>query len=247
MIAREAQAEGIEMYVGWTMPFKVNRPLTQLERDQALPRAGLPLARPEQRGALVNMNSTYLDWIDRRFLYRGTMNTFLATLLILSMMPVLVLLNSMIFDLRGDEQYWWVLLFMMIPIYIMLWHVMRFIICGEYFSYVHWPIRFNRRTQMVHVFRHSGADGTLSVPWGQVYFHVGTGGKQHPNSIYIRGHILDGDIVKDTFALGHDVHKNEMRALLEMWEFIRCYMEEGPEAAGPGLSVFLCAGQLEAC
>ncbi|RZT36758.1 DUF6708 domain-containing protein [Cupriavidus agavae] len=219
------------MYKGWTIPFKINRSLTQEERDQALPRDGAPVARPQQRAALIAMNSTYLDWIDRRFVYRGTMNTFLATLTVLMMIPALIVLNWMGYSIRDDEEYWWTVFLMIVPIYIIFWCIVKLTLRGEYFSYTYWPVRFNRKTRMIHVFRHNGAGGTLSVSWDQVYFHIGVGGKQFPKATYICGHVLDGDIVKDTFALGHDV--DDKRALLEMWEFLRCYMNDGPEAAGP--------------
>ena len=45
----------------------------------------------------------------------------------------------------------------------------------EYFAHTHYPIRFNRVTQMVHVFRHDGPDGALTVPWESVFFHIGRG------------------------------------------------------------------------
>jgi len=220
------------MYYGWTMPFKVNRPLTQMESDQALPKDGLPLARPEQRAGLICMNSTYIDWIDRRFPYRGTMNTFLASVCMLILIPFCAYANLVVYQDRFRVQHWWVLMLMGLPIYVMFWYIIKIAIRGEYFSYTYWPIRFNRKTRMVHVFRHNGAGGTLSVPWDQVYFYIGEG-KQRSDNVYIGGHILDGDVVKDTFALGLDAPKNNVLPLFEMWEFIRCYMDEGPEAAGP--------------
>ncbi|RZT36757.1 DUF6708 domain-containing protein [Cupriavidus agavae] len=221
------------MYKGWTIPFKINRLLTQEERDQALPRDGAPVARPEQRTALIAMNSTYLDWIDRRFVYRGTMLTFVSTLAILFIVPFSIYANITVYQIRNEEEYWWLLLLMGLPVYIIYGLLVKLTLRGEYFSYTYWPIRFNRKTRTVHVFRHNGSGGTLSVPWDEIYFHIGVGGKQCPKATYICGHVLDGDIVKDTFALGHDTPKDEKRVLLEMWEFIRCYMEEGPEAAGP--------------
>jgi hypothetical protein len=106
---------------------------------------------------------------------------------------------------------------------------LKFILLKEYFTYTHYPIRFNRKTRMVHVFRHNKPGGVLSVPWDKVYFHIGQG-TTRKDFLDIRGELLDGDTVTDTFALGH---VNSRQALLEMWEFIRRYMDEGPEAAAP--------------
>ncbi|AIY41487.1 hypothetical protein LT85_2329 [Collimonas arenae] len=97
----------------------------------------------------------------------------------------------------------------------------------EFFTYTHFPIRFNRITRKIHVFRGNGPNGVLTVPWDDAFFHIGHSQKT-PNLCDIRGEILDGDIVKDTFALGHFFERPQ--PVLEMWEFIRRYMEEGPEA-----------------
>jgi hypothetical protein len=41
----------------------------------------------------------------------------------------------------------------------------------ESFAYTHYPMRFNRKTRTVHVFRPNGT--VLSVPWDQLYFTLG--------------------------------------------------------------------------
>lgn len=98
---------------------------------------------------------------------------------------------------------------------------------NEFFRYVYYPIRFNRKTRKIYVFREKRDGGLLIVPWEEVFFHIGRG-TDMKFLRDIRGEILDGDIVKDTFALGHCAERDE--PVKEMWEFIRCYMEEGPEA-----------------
>src|SRR5699024_771770 len=47
----------------------------------------------------------------------------------------------------------------------------------EFFTYTHWPIRFNRKNRMVYFFRHNGSGGVVRVPFDDVYFHLG-----HSNS-----------------------------------------------------------------
>ncbi|AXM14439.1 hypothetical protein BRN32_18390 [Xanthomonas oryzae pv. oryzae] len=92
---------------------------------------------------------------------------------------------------------------------------------------MYYPIRFNRKTRKIYVFRENRDGGLLIVPWEEVFFHIGRGNDMKFLRD-IRGEILDGDIVKDTFALGHCAERDE--PVKEMWEFIRRYMEEGPEA-----------------
>ena len=109
----------------------------------------------------------------------------------------------------------------------------------ESFNYTHYPIRYNRKTGMVHYFR---PDGEIrSVPWRDVFFTVASGS----NLWGIRGHVLadDGVTVVDTFGVGDtgtlrshaadpDTGQYEYADRMRShWEFIRRYMEEGPAEA----------------
>ncbi|QAU24426.1 hypothetical protein EO087_10845 [Dyella sp. M7H15-1] len=215
------------MYTGWLQPFRRKGPLLQEERDTALSRKQEPDIEPSQRMGLIRINSTYLDWIDRRYLFRGNFPIFLGTSIGVCFVVLFVFLIIFVateyegyIDLIGLTSFFLVSIF---PIF-------KLVLLKEYFTYTHYPIRFNRKTRMVHVFRHNGPGGVLSVPWDKVFFHIGQG-TTRKDLIDIRGEVLDGDIVKDTFALGHAVPKTS-RALLEMWEFIRRYMDEGSEAVG---------------
>ncbi|WP_143136681.1 DUF6708 domain-containing protein [Burkholderia ubonensis] len=114
---------------------------------------------------------------------------------------------------------------------LMSWGMMRMIkrtLGREFFSYSYFPIRFNRQTRMIHVFRHNGRNGVLSVPWDQVYFHIGKG-EVNRDLTDIRGHVMDGDNVIDTFAVGHFFGRDE-QPVRQIWKFIVVYMEQGPQA-----------------
>ena len=111
------------------------------------------------------------------------------------------------------------------------------ILCKESFAWTHYPIRLNRKTRMVHAFR---LDGTvLSVPWDEVLFTLGRGNRAFGVQNWdIRGHVLDADgvTVRETFAFSaEDIDHDILR---RHWEFLRRYMEEGPEAL---------VGQVEFC
>ncbi|MFC3461206.1 DUF6708 domain-containing protein [Massilia haematophila] len=109
----------------------------------------------------------------------------------------------------------------------------------ESFAYTHYPIRFNRKTRTIHVFR---IDGTvLSTSWDKVFFTLV---KMPPwDEWEVRGHVLeaDGVAVKETFALScvdsldardaiPGATESSSRDFVRAhWEFIRRYMEEGPD------------------
>ncbi|MCS6480073.1 DUF6708 domain-containing protein [Burkholderia thailandensis] len=97
----------------------------------------------------------------------------------------------------------------------------------EFFLHIYYPIRFNRKKREIYVFRDKRDGGVLTVPWDSVFFHIGRG-TDMKFLRDIRGEVMEGGVVKDTFALGHCAESD--RPVLEMWEFIRRYMEEGPEA-----------------
>ncbi|EIL96829.1 hypothetical protein UU5_06123 [Rhodanobacter sp. 115] len=100
----------------------------------------------------------------------------------------------------------------------------------EFFTYTHYPIRYNRKTRKVYVFRHNGPGGVLEVPWEEGYFHRGHG-MSDKSLLDVRCHVMDGDTVKDTFATGHSYGIEA--PVNELWEFIRRYMDEGPKGVKP--------------
>ena len=98
----------------------------------------------------------------------------------------------------------------------------------ESFAWTHYPIRLNRKTRMMYVFRTNGT--VLSVPWDEVFFTLGgAGGSGLIQNWDLRGHVLDkdGNTVKESFTFSMVSNKKE--DLYQLWEFIRRYMEEGPQ------------------
>jgi len=107
----------------------------------------------------------------------------------------------------------------------LLWYA---ILSKDFFTSTHYPIRFNRKTRMVH-FHLGNKTGVVTVPWDEGFFHIGRGMREtFLNDI--RCHVMDGDVVKQTFAIGH--YYDDERVVRALWEFIRRYMEGGPDATG---------------
>lgn len=196
------------MYTGWMQPFSLDRTLTPQEHTDALPHEAQADVEPGQHVGLICINSTYLDWIDRRFRFRGMLNTSIVTLGCVFVLGGAFLMLGITFHFIWKGNTAWIeggwiagilgSLVVAGMAYLLYYIMLRL----EYFAHTHYPIRFNRVTQMVHVFRHDGPDGALTVPWESVFFHIGRG----TNMKFlrdIRGEVLDGDTVKDTFALGH--------------------------------------------
>lgn len=222
------------MESGFFAPFKTQKKYSYYERRYyGLPRDPKLLAgtEPDDRSSLIGFNSTYLEMIDRWYSIRGGMQTILGVLIsIVFYAAILSVIWVLIVDLFREKNYL-VDVVALILFYLMSWGVMRMIkrtLGREFFSYSYFPIRFNRQTRMIHVFRHNGRNGVLSVPWDQVYFHIGKG-EVNRDLTDIRGHVMDGDNVIDTFAVGHFFGRDE-QPVRQIWKFIVVYMEQGPQA-----------------
>lgn len=222
------------MYTGWlrNLKFEVNRPLTVDETKDALPRDAAKSDAYDDHFGLVELNSTYIEWVDRRFRARGSGSCFL--LFFASIGTLAAGCFSLWFGLHHDageatfliEVAGFVLgLFFSWLFYWLLWGL-------DFFQKVYWPIRFNRKNQMIYVYRDKRDGGILQARWDSVYFHIGYG-MQTPTFCDIRGEILEGKIVKDTFALGPYIPGLHVEVIREMWAFICRYMDGGPEAVGP--------------
>lgn len=210
------------MKAGWWTKYKLNRPLTPRERHETLSREKRAGTRPGQWFGLVRFNSTYIDWIDHRFRMRGMIDSAMGLFTFCFM-----ILSELLFVSYGIYTSDPLSLIAIIPGLGLVWLVciasMRF----ELFTYTHYPIRFNTKTKKVHVFKHNGPGGVLTVPWDEIVFHIGHGVPKD-ELMNIRGEVMEGDKIKETFAVGNDSRRLEI--VRGQWEFIRAYMEEGPDA-----------------
>lgn len=210
---------------GLTYKFKVNRPLTEKEINCRLyQNRRLILGENDLCDdiSVIKMNSLFMDTVNR--FYKDTGWITLGGIVMLSLCLWclgLVVFSSIPFSRKLNYSLLLLLLsspFVGFGIYVFF---------KESFSWTHYPIRFNRERQLLHVFRRDGS--VLTVPWNEVFFTLGrsmsTGGRYTD----IRGHILDEDgiTVRETFHMG--TYGTE-RDVYRYWEFIRRYMSppEGP-------------------
>jgi hypothetical protein len=214
---------------GLLFKYSVNRPLNAIEtKYHLLPKASSLADKPDDHRAVIQMNSTYLEYVDKFYLWRGCFTvTVIAFLAFMLFMPISII-SAFVQKwetLPGSDQ-WAEIIFltgMLVTIIPILW-LGRWLLYKEISRYTHYPIRFNCKTRMVHVFR---IDGTvMSESWDKLYFTVAYSDK----SWEIRGHRLadNGVTVLETFALTYK-QSAIIPYLFQQWEFIRRYMEEGPK------------------
>ena len=217
--------------------FKINRPLTENEKTHQLKQKQRLGAEPHYQFSVIKLNSTYLETVDKWYGDKGLIT--LIGLALLSMFGVFVAPMAIGMVLEGmgiiqsevqDENvllYGIVLMAILAP---MLWLTLWFL-RKESFAYTHYPIRYNRQSLMVHVFRTDGT--TFSAPWDQIFFTLAQVDQVH-KFWNIFGHVLDEDrvTVLDTFTLStSEVGSPAGLAMMRShWEFVRRYVEDGPES-----------------
>jgi hypothetical protein len=225
---------------------KKQRPLTDQDREWHLP-LHKRTAEPHASGRVIRINSTYLELVDGIYSNRGMMSAFgvfgagLSAFVVISLLCTIVThyLNPS-WD-RHDE-------FEMLSSTISGAVVLLFLILGivafnrtigEWFRYTHYPMRFNRRNRTVYVFR---GDGTvLEAPWDDVYFTLRVNSQAFGvRTLGICGLLLKNPkTVGEMFVFGYASSSRDY--CLRHWEFIRRYMEEGPQAVinAPGIGFYL--------
>ncbi|ECH9271467.1 hypothetical protein AAP84_23965, partial [Salmonella enterica subsp. enterica] len=220
--------------LGLTAKFRINRVLTGRDRKLRLDQKKRSSAKPLAQVSVIGINTRYLELVDKYFADKGLctfVSTFGAVLSIVSMIaaPIagfshrarvqdhndlsLALALAVTWLVMGTTTSWG------------LWLLRQ-----EAFRYTHYPIRLNRMNRMVYVHR---IDGTiLRIPWDEVFFTL-VQEPMFPSGMganwAIHGHVLDadGETVRETFAFSV-VEIPEI--VTAHWEFLRRYMEEGPQA-----------------
>ena len=233
-------------YSGLLPKYVVNRKLNEQELALQLKQGQRLSVEPLYQLSVITMNSTFLESVDKWFAWKGMLS--IMTIAFLAMFGVGIGGAALDWFLQGigivytDNDPLEMLLNgggMLVVVAAVVW-VLCWILCKESFAYTHYPIRFDRKARMVHVFRTDGS--TLSVPWEKVFFTLGE--LKQWKEWEVRGHVLkeDGVTIKDTFSLSYigtfdaaEYVFNPDRVaaddhLRAHWEFIRRFMEEGPQA-----------------
>src|SRR5690554_2295242 len=179
--------------------FPVDRPLYRGEHERRLQQSErVEFPEPYSDLSVIRLNSTYLELVDKYYGWKGwATSVFNAAAVAALCFLIFVIVTDLM-----RMQYGGALDFYSIGLATVLFGALA--VAGFYLGhfewahYTHYPIRLNRKSRMVHVFRRDGS--ILSVPWEEVFFTLA----QDARFWEIRGHVLDsdGETVRETFALG---------------------------------------------
>ncbi|CNE41256.1 DUF6708 domain-containing protein [Yersinia pseudotuberculosis] len=216
-------------YSGLYSPFKLNRPLNeedikyQLRQDFSGMGSSNSVALDDT--IVIRMNSTYLELVDKYYSDRGMPDVFAFILTFSPFIAAIFTLYQFIVEIQEPvPSLFGLFVCLLMPIILMICSGFCYkkLLRKSWFTWTHYPVRFNRKTKMVHVFKLDGS--TLSVPWKDIFFTRGRAGQGAMPEWSIDGHILADDQkrVIDTFSLGFS---NTRRELVKNWAFVRSYME----------------------
>jgi hypothetical protein len=212
--------------------FKCNRKLILDEKDNELmKKQRIELDEKELAPdiTVISINSNYLELVDKYYSSKGVLSFISGGGFIILTILLLSIVYSVIFEYGWDNigvsAPYFIFLVPCSAMIVFLYYMLR----TEWFSWTHYPIRFDRKNRLVHFIK---LDGTArSVPWDGIFFTSGLSyRKQFNKDYYISGHILadDNETVIDTFCL--PATSSDRKELDRHWEFVRRYMEEGPES-----------------
>lgn len=224
-------------FTGLLLGYKKNRPLTDAERKNQLKqkeRLELPL---NYDLCVIKLNSTFMETVDRYYAWRGVLTPVMGIFILMCSLAYLSFL-WITFTRWGQPDEEGAVLFLLVTGGVLFSSigVCAWIALKETFTFTHFPIRLNRKTRKVYVFR-PGRPGRpiLTADWDKLFVTMtpcpkGTGPSQDWD---IRAHVMadDGETVLDTFAFDFVWDDGELDVLRGHWEFLRRYMEDGPEDA----------------
>lgn len=177
--------------------------------------------------SVVKVNSGYIELVDRWYPIKG-FNAWIGACVsvvaaFLSCLMILAFFTAPVTDERAAL---WFMLIVFLPICLGMvwggWWLMR-TECGRW---THYPMRLNRKTRQVHVFRQDGT--VLTAPWDDLFITRGMAKGPLTGTTYdLRAHVLDvdGETVRESFTLGYPSPLGNAQSIDKFWSFIQPYME----------------------
>jgi hypothetical protein len=212
-------------YDGYITKYRISR---RPEEHEDLARLDIKknLGMVARDRGLLKVNSVFMEYVDRHFFSKGwaAMNGLPAC--------IVLLYFGLLFSMAANEPLAsgkmpsqgmivaiWVWTFILVMV--CSW-IVCFMLAKDFFRYTHYPIRFNRQSRKVYVFKYGGESGVLEFNWEDGYWFVGCA----EGRVYdLRCHILDSEgVIRHTVSIAAAC--DTKTEVLQHWEMVRRYMEE---------------------
>lgn len=206
--------------------YPVDRPLTDEERAHQYRQQVAGEGPPMDFLSVIKLNGSYIELVDRWYPITGFSVWFGACVAFVGLLITFVVSWAFFFAPIQDEPIArWLLLLILGPVSLGLAVLGGFIVRTECGRWTHYPMRLNRKTRQVYVFRQNGT--VLTVSWDELFIALGKANNPMVGTTYdLRAHVLDanGETVRESFSLGYAFLGNE-RSIGKFWAFLQPYME----------------------
>jgi hypothetical protein len=206
--------------------YPVNRPLTIEERARRYDQKVAGSAPPMDFLSVIKFNGSYMDLVDRWYPITGFSVWFGFALAFAALLGGAVCVSAFFMAPESAERSaLWFLLVVGLPMAMTLVAIGVFIVRTESWRWTHYPMRLNRKTRQVHVFRQNGS--ILTVPWDELFIVRGEAKSPLAGTTYdLRAHVLDadGETVRESFSLGYSF-PGKPESMDKFWAFLQPYME----------------------
>ena len=225
---------------GLLRKYPVNRRLKYAEKEGVVDRNTPCDVAPSCMHSVVKMNGTYMELAGKFYEWRGVFGSGMFVVMLLSVYGLffsIVLFNSIMTSI--DERYLWPIGVFSFAFSVAL---VLFSVWGssmEFFRLTHYPIRLNRKLRKIYAFDPRTMK-LLEMDWDKTYFTIQPTRTRIPQQQW---EILALTIDADGETVRHVLPFSGMwyaeKDVLRHWEYLRRYMEEGPEAIIEYTPVFL--------
>lgn len=215
--------------------YKNDRHLTSKEKDNILSKRASYKSNISHSYNFIKMNSTYMECVNNSFFLKG--NSYLNLLGVFFVAVPVILIVWLIFfyiTVIRDAESLLAFIVVFFPMHILFSFILYVFYKGyqnfkkyEKLGCNYYPIRFNRINQKVYVYDVSGQ--IFIGDWNKIDFILNSRLGGYEGTFWeVKGFIKDNkDLIVYTFAFA--LSKNKKQETLEIWEFIKEYMNNGPE------------------
>jgi len=164
--------------------------------------------RPNARLSLNSVDEYSAEFVDRSFRMRASSTTLFSLVCFLVIAATLLYAALWLAWPNYEQEKFGAgeLLVAILPVVLVAtaasMMTFRRTLCRELFTHTYYLVRLDRERGFVHVSRHNGPGGVLSVPWKDVHWLVGHRERQE-YFLDVRGAVLDHNQVHDRFSVGH--------------------------------------------
>ena len=206
--------------------YPVDRPLTREERATHFDQKTTGSASPMDFLSVIKLNSTHMDLVDRWYPITGFSVWLGFALTFCGLLFGGISGTAFLWAPESSEQSaLWFLRLVMTPLALGIVVAGVLIVRTESWRWTHYPMRLNRKTRQVHVFRQNGT--VLTVPWDDLYIVRGEAKSPLAGTTYdLRAHVLDadGETVRESFSLGYSF-PGKPESMDKFWAFLQPFME----------------------